>query len=123
MSEKTANGRGQILSRKVKYRVETIETAMLGPIRVRSVNHTLTAEARAYKGDCDPEISYFIACVVGDDDKPIFSMCREDIDELGQLAPGAIREVVNSAVRLNMAEVEQEIKNSEASPTFDSPTD
>lgn len=123
MSEKPALGREGILAFKVKPTIEEIETPALGRLFVRRMNYGINAAARKYLGTSTFDLAIFVQCVVDEAGTPLFALTDEDLAQLSQLPSAAINEVLGEIIKLNNAAEEAEIKNSEASPTPDSPTD
>jgi hypothetical protein len=123
MSQQKPLGREGILAFKVKPQIKHVQIDSLGEICIRAIDRGMCDPIRSYEGECPSDVATFIAGVVDESGSPLFSATAEDILEIKGLPPGVINQVVEQVAALNVAKVNEEIKNSPASPKDDSPTD
>ncbi len=122
MSDQKPLGRDAILASRNSVRSQVVEVDGLGSVRIMAPNTRGSLFVNKYKDAPEAMGALFISLVVDESGKHVFDFTDEAISEVMELPAAVVTKVINAGTSMFNPAVEAEIKNSEASPTSDSPT-
>lgn len=117
MGDKALLGRDAILAARADRRSEVITVNGLGSIRVMTPDTFGSLFINKHRDMPDSLGAAFIAVVVDENGNNEFELTDEEAAAAMKLPGDIVLAVVNAAYALRGAEIEEEIKNSKASPT------
>ncbi len=122
MTNNAPLGREGILALKSTFKTQAV-TVDGSVLHIRSRDAEASMFIGGHLGTSKYVAAIFVSCVVDENGNRVFGLTDDDMAEVMRLPESVVGAVVKAATEMNRPAVEEEIKNSPASPTTDSPTD